>query len=317
MQDHSILFSVIIPTYNRANLLKLAIQSVLDQQYQNWELIVVDDGSTDETAEIVQKFSDPRICYVYQENQKLSAARNTGIEHCKGKYVCFLDDDDYYLENHLINFYNWLFENNFPEIILRSAFIYETRKGRIKGPFYQKEIHENPLKFAAYNFCASVTLCIPKLCFKEDLFIEGTEPWEDTHLMLRMFAKYPFHQLPFYTYVYVKHTFMGSIKLYTEQDTLKLATQNVESMRHLFKNYGELVNPFLPDYTERFIVAEKYSQHAFNAVLFGKFNVGWKLFRLAVKVDKRLYQWKSYLKFFMLFPVKWLTGYPKVKMKNQ
>ena len=62
------LFSVIIPTYNRANLLRIAIKSVLDQKFENWELVIVDDGSTDNTKFIIQSFKDSRIKYVYQKN---------------------------------------------------------------------------------------------------------------------------------------------------------------------------------------------------------------------------------------------------------
>ena len=97
-------YSVIIPTYNRAKLISEAIKSVLEQTFKDWELIIVDDGSTDNTKETVQKFYDERIKYHYQENQERSAARNTGIDLATGDYLCFLDSDDYYLENHLQSF---------------------------------------------------------------------------------------------------------------------------------------------------------------------------------------------------------------------
>ena len=82
-------FTVIIPTFNRADLLAIAIQSVLDQTFTNWELIVVDDGSTDHTASVVKSFGDERIRYYYQENQELNAARNSGVDFSKGKYTAF------------------------------------------------------------------------------------------------------------------------------------------------------------------------------------------------------------------------------------
>lgn len=86
--------SVIIPTYNHAHYLPLAIQSVLDQTYTDWEAIIVDDGSTDDTAAVVAQFTDPCIHYIHQENQGLSAARNTGIRAAQGDYLAFLDADD-------------------------------------------------------------------------------------------------------------------------------------------------------------------------------------------------------------------------------
>ncbi|MCS6985063.1 MAG: glycosyltransferase family 2 protein, partial [Leptospiraceae bacterium] len=78
-------FSVILPTYNRASWLPRSIQSVLDQKFQDFELIIVDDGSTDNTREVVAHFSDPRIKYYYKENQERSAARNFGIRKASGQ----------------------------------------------------------------------------------------------------------------------------------------------------------------------------------------------------------------------------------------
>jgi len=94
-------FSIILPTYNRGPLLSKSISSVLSQKFTDFELIVVDDGSTDNTREVVQSFSDPRIHYYYKENEERNFARNFGISMAKGKYVCFLDSDDYYLPNRL------------------------------------------------------------------------------------------------------------------------------------------------------------------------------------------------------------------------
>jgi len=87
------LVSVIIPTYNRAHFLPDAIESVLAQTYKNWELIVVDDGSTDNTREVVARFGG-QVCYLYQENKGCGAARNTGIEYARGEYIALLDSDD-------------------------------------------------------------------------------------------------------------------------------------------------------------------------------------------------------------------------------
>lgn len=86
--------TVIIPTYNRGQLLKKAIQSVLRQSYEDFELIVVDDGSTDNTYEIVRSCSGEKINYIYQENRGAAAARNTGIRAATGEFLAFLDSDD-------------------------------------------------------------------------------------------------------------------------------------------------------------------------------------------------------------------------------
>lgn len=86
--------SAIIPTHNRQELVTEAIQSVLAQSYRDFEIIVVDDGSTDSTRSVVQAFTDPRLRYIHQENAGLAAARNTGIRAARGDFVAFLDDDD-------------------------------------------------------------------------------------------------------------------------------------------------------------------------------------------------------------------------------
>lgn len=95
-------FTVIIPTYNRASRLPAAINSVVAQNYEDWELIIIDDGSSDNTKQVCQPFlSDERINYVYQKNKELNGARNTGVRQAKGAYCCFLDDDDQFLPDHL------------------------------------------------------------------------------------------------------------------------------------------------------------------------------------------------------------------------
>lgn len=87
--------SIIIPTFNRAFTLNRAIESVLAQTCENWELIVIDDGSFDETPELMKKYlSDDRIKYYYQENQGVSIARNNGSKIATGDYLIFLDSDD-------------------------------------------------------------------------------------------------------------------------------------------------------------------------------------------------------------------------------
>lgn len=93
--------SVIIPAYNQAHFIGRAIQSVLDQTYQDFEIIVVDDGSTDNTAEVVHGFEDSRIRYLFQENQGLSAARNKGLRLAQGEFISFLDSDDEFLPHKL------------------------------------------------------------------------------------------------------------------------------------------------------------------------------------------------------------------------
>jgi len=93
--------SVIIPTYNRAGLVIRAIESVLSQTYNDYEIIVVDDGSTDNTRELLRQRYGNRIQYIYQTNAGVSAARNTGINASRCELVAFLDSDDIWLPKKL------------------------------------------------------------------------------------------------------------------------------------------------------------------------------------------------------------------------
>lgn len=95
------LVSIVMPAYNAERYISEAINGVLSQTHENWELLITDDGSTDETATVVQAFRDKRIMYFYQKNQGQSAARNTSLGRANGKYIAFLDADDIFLPQKL------------------------------------------------------------------------------------------------------------------------------------------------------------------------------------------------------------------------
>lgn len=101
-EDNESLVSVVLPTYNRGYILSEAIKSILNQSYKDFELIIVDDGSTDNTEEVIESFSDSRIRYIKHDvNKGLSAGRNTGIKHAQGIYIANQDSDDVWLSHKL------------------------------------------------------------------------------------------------------------------------------------------------------------------------------------------------------------------------
>ncbi|MDD4353937.1 MAG: glycosyltransferase family 2 protein [Candidatus Nanoarchaeia archaeon] len=109
----NILISIIIPTYNRKDKIERAINSVLKQTYKNWELIIVDDGSTDGTQESIKRYlKNKKIKYYYKKNGGVSSARNFGMKKATGKYIAFLDSDDEFLKNKLEVQLNEMIENN-------------------------------------------------------------------------------------------------------------------------------------------------------------------------------------------------------------
>ena len=101
MSNSNLMFSIVIPTYNRANFILKAVESYLQQDYSNFEIIVVDDGSTDNTKEVLSTVKDGRVSYYCQANAERGAARNFGIRMAKGDYINFCDSDDYVYKNHL------------------------------------------------------------------------------------------------------------------------------------------------------------------------------------------------------------------------
>ena len=101
-------FSVVIPTYNRAHIIERAVTSVLKQTFSDFELIIVDDGSTDNTKTLIKQINDERIHYHYQANSGVSAARNAGAGYARGQFLTFLDSDDEALAHWLTAFANKL-----------------------------------------------------------------------------------------------------------------------------------------------------------------------------------------------------------------
>lgn len=95
------LFSIVIPLYNRADVISRTIASVLEQSFQDFEIVIIDDGSKDSPENVIATINDPRIRLIRQANAGGGAARNRGIDEAKGSFVAFLDSDDVFLEHHL------------------------------------------------------------------------------------------------------------------------------------------------------------------------------------------------------------------------
>ena len=230
----SILFSIIIPTYNRSALLERALKSIFDQKVEGtFEVIIVDDGSSDDTEKIVKQQSFLNIFYFYQENQGQSSARNSGVAKANG----------------------------------------------------------------AFNMCALVSLCIPYEYLKENHSPVGFPHWQDTHLILRLFAKYPLVQIDSYTYVYVIHQKMGSLKNETKNTILERARIYVAAIEDFFLKYDVLVTHLLPTATFEFLKAEKYIEYANLELVVGNRKHHWVLLKKSMqsKIDVRL--WKHYILF--------------------
>lgn len=199
-------FSIILPTYNRAHFLPKAIESVLAQTFDDWELVIVDDGSTDNTKEVVVSYKDPRIIYIYQENQERSAARNNGIIHAKGEYICFLDSDDYYLPEKLSKFKNsidLLIEEKC--FVFYDGLIFEVGITRQKANIPIKNNEETPHEFLLVNPLFSQQICAPKNIFQNQKYDPSLRIGEDVELWLRMVEHAEFEKVDSYETVIVEH----------------------------------------------------------------------------------------------------------------
>ena len=205
--ERSPLVSVIIPAYNADQFIAQAIQSVLDQTYRSYEIIVVDDGSTDDTKDILRGFAD-QIHSCFQENCGPSAARNAGIKIAQGEYICFLDADDIwvphklevqlaYMECHADIDFVFSDHQDFnagdvlPGSFLKDRMIFEDsliKEGPIQNAF---------LMLLQENFISTPTVMVKKACFEETgLFDEDLRSVEDRDLWLRIAAKFTLACLP-------------------------------------------------------------------------------------------------------------------------
>lgn len=188
--------SVIIPTCNRAHFLQEAVESVLNQTFHDFELIVVDDGSTDCTPYVLRKWED-RIRWVRQENSGVSRARNVGIRAARSRYLSFLDSDDLWLRKKLENQVAFLDANpHYPVCYTDEVWI---RKGKRVNP---KRVHR---KYSGWIFEQCLPLCIispsSAMIRREVLnalggFDEALPVCEDYDLWLRIASRFPIFFLP-------------------------------------------------------------------------------------------------------------------------
>lgn len=186
--------SVIIPTYNRGNILANSIKSVLNQTYQNIEILVIDDGSTDNTREEVNKIKDKKIKYIkLKKNKGGSNARNVGIKRSKGQYISFQDSDDIYypdkLQKQMNNIINKNSDLDFCKInvILNNSYAYwipnQLQEKRIlEGNTFDELISNG-------NFISTQAILVKRMIISKYLFNPKMPRLQDYDLILRMIPK--------------------------------------------------------------------------------------------------------------------------------
>jgi len=182
------LVSVIIATYNRENFLKETIDSVLAQTYKNFELIIIDDGSTDSTKKIVKSYNDSRIKYFYQKNSGQNSAKNNGLLAAKGKYITILDSDDVILPKKLELQVNALEKNHLSAVVYGGIILIDSNSNEIGKQ--KLKIHSgNVLKellFTNFLYNGSNALFKRECIEKTGLFDESVKRMTDWDLYLRI-----------------------------------------------------------------------------------------------------------------------------------
>lgn len=181
--------SVIIPTYNRADFIKESILSVLNQNFKDFEIIVVDDGSRDNTQKIIESIKDQRIIYIYQHSKGRSAARNKAIEVARGKYLAFLDSDDLFLQGKIKKQVEFL-EKNLDYGMVYTSALNINGKGEIMDVDYKATKSGNIYKDIAFYVPLVITL--PTVMVRKDIvaslhgFDEKMRRFEDTDMWRRV-----------------------------------------------------------------------------------------------------------------------------------
>ena len=187
-------FSFVVPTYNRAHIIHKTIDSALNQTHADFEMVIVDDGSTDNTEEAISKISDSRLVYFKKINEERGAARNYGVLHARGKYIVFLDSDDIVHPEFLEKVKLELEKNDHPELLHpRFNVIDENEEVLEVRPPLNKL---SPSKLFTRNYFAC-NLVVRKDIALQTPFIEDRNfvVGEDWYVWLRLLSKYPFNFL--------------------------------------------------------------------------------------------------------------------------
>lgn len=195
-------FSIVIPTHNRATFIGKAIESVIGQIYDKWELVIVDDGSTDNTKEVILSFNDDRVIYIYQENSERSAARNNGIRNAKGKYICFLDSDDFYHQTHLQRFRELIkSRNDIPGLYFSGLSMNEYNDAEL---VYDSSFNNN-IEFVLVNSFSTPRACVSSEILKKYSFDETIRIGEDTEFWVRILGEFPLFYHGYRTVIQLEH----------------------------------------------------------------------------------------------------------------
>lgn len=185
-------FSIVIPAFNRAHMLKETLDSTFLQTYKNFEIIIIDDGSTDNTEEVIRAINNPKIVYVKKENEERAVARNTGFNLAKGDYITLLDSDDYLYPHHLEEAVNYILNNKYPEIIRFDFDVVDSDNHVLQIATMPDNINEKMIH-GNYMGCSGIIIkkeIATRYQFNPNRDLSGSEDYE---LWMRLAARFKIH----------------------------------------------------------------------------------------------------------------------------
>ncbi|MEF8814588.1 MAG: glycosyltransferase family 2 protein [Halovenus sp.] len=275
MDSSPVEVSVVLPTYNRADVLARSVESVLEQTFEDFELVVVDDASTDRTDAVIEQFDDDRLRYVrHDENRGAAAARNTGIREARADIVAFQDSDDVWDERKLEKQVA-AFESSSDRVGVVYTGLhrqFENVRTHVPGHGMEPEKREGDIaeSILRFNFVSTQAAAVRRSCFdRVGGFDDETPPLEDWELWIRISEFYEF-----------KHVDEPLVSAYLREDSIsndsealvRARERIVEKHRHRF---------------DAETLARQYFWVGHGALKTGDTSTGRTYLRRALKTDPR------------------------------
>ena len=228
-------FSVIVPTYNRGHIISNTIESVLRQDFTDYELLIIDDGSTDNTSEVVQKYLSDKVFYYKKNNAERAEARNYGTNRSRGAYINWLDSDDVMHPGHLSEMKRAIDANNNPALLAAGYEVEKKGEGIIyKVNFPSQVLNAHLLRS---NFMRTSTGIARRDVALQNPFNTEAIPQEDHELFLRIGASHDIVSNNTITIRMVEHPQSGSVQIVKDApayvETLDRMIKTVSSSRRV------------------------------------------------------------------------------------